>query len=610
MLRRQAAEPPPKGERRGRITLGVHAYTHDSAAALVRDGVVVAAAEEERFDGIKHTDAFPHGAVAFCLEQAGITLADVDEVAIAWQPGRNLVDRATALVRHFPRSLRSLRASEDGRIKGSLEIWNSIRRLPGTLQEHFGPAPGTRFSFLPHHDCHAASAFLVSPFSSAAILTCDACGEWDTTVSYVGDGTRMQCLSADTMPHSLGLVYAAVTEFLGFKVKCDEGKVMALAAFGEPVYRRQMQGMFSVNGGAELSVSPEFFRFQFDTKSRFYSQGMCELFGPSQTPGAVPSRRDMDLAASLQEATERVLKAKVEHLAARTGRRDFCVAGGVGLNSKANGWLLEQKVVDHLFVQPAANDAGAALGAALLAYWRGNQGERPVRPFSPYLGPGTDVAEGQQAAARLSLHARRVPRPEELAAELLCRGKIVGWHQGRMEFGPRALGNRSILADPRRPEMKDHVNAKVKFREPFRPFGPAILAEAQREYFEVTHPVPFMTHVLTVRPSMRTAIPATVHADGTARLQSCSSEDNPLFHSLIRAFERRTRIPVVLNTSLNVAGTPIAAKAEQSLRCLAGSDLDYLIVADTVVWKDEASGRLVDDVERELGRAPLGSDRS
>jgi carbamoyltransferase len=209
---------------------------------------------------------------------------------------------------------------------------------------------------------------------------------------------------------------------------------------------------------------------------------------------------------------------------------------------------------------------------------------------------------------RLGLQARAVPQPEETAAELLCRGKIVGWHQGRMEFGPRALGNRSILADPRRPEMKDHVNAKVKFREPFRPFGPAILAEAQAEYFAVEHPVPFMTHVLTVRPSMRETIPATVHHDGTARLQTCSSEQNPLFHSLIRAFQRRTGVPVVLNTSLNVAGMPIAVRAEQSLRCLVGSELDYLIVGDTVVWKDEASGRLVDEVERGLRQSPPGSD--
>jgi carbamoyltransferase len=288
-------------ERRApRVTLGVHAYTHDSAAALVQDGLVVAAAEEERFDGRKHTDAFPFHAVSFCLKQAGLSLADVDEVAIAWQPGRNLVDRAAALLRHFPHSLRSLRPSADGRIKGSLEIWNSIRRLPRTLVERFGPAPRTRFSYLPHHDCHAASAFFVSPFRSAAILTCDACGEWDTTVAFQGDDSGIVCLGADSMPHSLGLVYAAVTEFLGFKVKCDEGKVMALAAFGEPVYRSQMDRMFSVNGSDALHVSTEFFRFQFDTKSRFYSDGMRELFGPPQTPGHEPSRRDQDLAASLQ----------------------------------------------------------------------------------------------------------------------------------------------------------------------------------------------------------------------------------------------------------------------------------------------------------------------
>ncbi len=607
MWRPPVTDDVPRAGRPSRTTLGVHGYTHDSAAALVRDGVVVAAAEEERFDGRKHSDSFPRAAVAFCLKQAGITLADVDEVAVAWQPGRNLVERAAALVRHFPRSLRSLSASEDGRIRSSLEIWNGIRRLPRTLVGEFGPAPRTRFSYRPHHDCHAASAFLVSPFDRAAILTCDACGEWDTTVSYAGDGARMRQLASDTMPHSLGLVYAAFTEFLGFKVKCDEGKVMALAAFGEPVYRELLRGMFSVDGGARLSVATRYFRFHFDTKSRFYSQELCRALGPAQTPGTVPSRRDKDLAASLQEATERVLQAKVEQLVESTGTREVCVAGGVALNSKANGWLLEQGVVDRLFVQPAANDAGAALGAALLAYWDAASHERPRAEFSAYLGPDTDSRDARDVAGGLGLHVRAVPQPEELAAELLCRGRIVGWHQGRMEFGPRALGNRSILADPRRAEMKDRVNARVKFREPFRPFGPAILAEAQPEYFAVDHPVPFMTHVLTVRPAKRDAIPATVHHDGTARLQTCSRTGNPLFYSLIRAFERRTGVPVVLNTSLNVAGMPIAARAEQSLRCLAGSDLDYLVVGDTVIWKDEAAGRLVDEIERGLRQTPAGS---
>lgn len=588
----------PGREKASRITLGVHGFTHDSAAALVRDGEVLAAVEEERFNGVKHTDVFPKAAVDFCLKHAGISFADVDEVAIAWQPWRGFINRIAALARYFPGSLRILRGSEDGRIKSSQEIWSSIRRLPRTLVEHFGPAPRTRFRYLTHHDCHAASAFHVSPFTRAGILTCDACGEWDTTVAYVGNGRQFRQLAADSMPNSLGLVYAAVTEFLGFKLKCDEGKVMALAAFGDPAAcEAEMARMFSVDGDAALSVATRFFRFHFDTKGHFYSKRMCEVFGPAQTPKTTPSQRDKDLAAALQEGTERVIRAKFEHLAARTGHRDFCLAGGVGLNSKANGALLEQGVVDRLFVQPAANDAGSALGAALLAYWEGAGGERTPQDFSPYLGPDTNADEGARAARELGLNVRRIGRPEELAAELICQGKIVGWHQGRMEFGPRALGNRSILADPRRREVKDHVNAKVKFREPFRPFGPSILAEAQREYFLVDHPVPYMTHVLTVRPEKRDAIPATVHHDGTARLQTCSREGNPLYHALISAFARRTGVPVVLNTSLNVAGMSLAAYPEHSVQVLAKSDLDYLIVGDVVMWKNEEAGRLIDAIE-------------
>jgi len=578
------------------IALGIHAYTHDSAAALVRDGEVVAAAEEERFNGVKHTDAFPSGAIGFCLERAGIGLDEVDEVAISWQPWFKLPKRALAFVRHLPRSLVSLGPSPDGRIRGNLEIWNQIRILPRAVTRLFGPAPRTRFRYYRHHDCHAASAFLVSPFASASILSCDACGEWDTTALYHGKGASLHLLESEEMPDSVGLVYGALTQFLGFKIKSDEGKVMALAALGEPRFRADVRRLVGGANGSRPRVDTRFFRFHFDTKGQFYSDRMAELFGPPARPGSEPDARDRDLAASLQEVTEEAMIGLVRRLCEHTGLDSLCLAGGVALNSKANGRLLEDGVVRSLFVQPAANDAGTALGAALLACRQGSRGARAPRRFSPFLGPGGDDADTPGWARELGLSCRTIPDTTEVVAELLARGETVGWHQGRMEFGPRALGNRSILADPRRAEMKDHLNARVKFREPFRPFAPAVLDQARAEYFAVDHPVPHMTAVLLVRPAARERIPAAVHADGTARVQTCGREDNPLFADLIAAFGRRTGVPVLLNTSLNLSRMPIAATPRQSLRCLVESDLDFLCVGDLLVWKKDPLTQLVDEI--------------
>ena len=355
------------------ITLGVHAYTHDSAAALVCDGKVIGAAEEERFDGRKHSDAFPRGAIAYCLDEAGISLRDVDEVGVAWSPMLQLHLRLLAMLRYMPASLRGLFPSLDGRIDGSLRIWSSIWRLPNRILREFGPAPRTRFSNLVHHDCHAASAFLASPAEEAAILTCDACGEWDTTVCYSGRDSSLERLEAESMPHSLGLVYSALTQFLGFKVKSDEGKVMALAGMGKRSYRAEIARLMALDTEGRLEVDPAFFRFQYDTKGLFYSPGLVDLFGPAQTPGRPPSERDADIATSLQELTEEVLARKLERLRERTGATAFCIAGGVALNSKANGRMVESGVVDRLWVQPAANDAGAALGAAAARVLAGNR---------------------------------------------------------------------------------------------------------------------------------------------------------------------------------------------------------------------------------------------
>jgi carbamoyltransferase len=582
------------------ITLGIHAYTHDSAAAIVKDGRILAAVEEERFNGTKHSDAFPEQAIGYCLQAAGVDLQQVDIVAVSWAPFYQLGHRILSLVRHFPKSLEGLKPSRDRRIRGNLDLWSAIHGIPRKILQTFGRAPGTRFIFYRHHDCHAASAYYVSPFKRAAILTCDACGEWDTTVYYRAMEDRIEQLACDRMPNSLGLIYGAFTQYLGFQEKCDEGKVMALAAMADPVYLNQMKQVFRLNGKNGLTLDQRYFKFQYSTKNKLYSQALIDLFGPPPAAGNHPPLISRQIAASVQTQCEEVLIGMIHRLTRESGLRDICIAGGVALNSKANGRLLEQGVLDRLFVQPAANDAGTALGAALLAHIA--QGATPINrvAFSPYLGPEAAPAQCRQAVSGRALHCREVTAPARVAAGLLAAGQVIGWHQGRMEWGPRALGNRSILADPRDPQMKDRVNARVKFREAFRPFAPAILAEAQKDYFRCAHPVPHMTHVLTVRENMAERIPAAVHVDGTARLQSVGHQDNTVFSELIRSFGTMTGVPVVLNTSLNVQGMPIAAWPEQSLACLEKTDLDFLVLGSLVLCKTEEKKRLLTKVMGDL----------
>ena len=375
---------------------------------------------------------------------------------------------------------------------------------------------------------------------------------------------------------------------------------MALASMAPPAYLDQMEKLFRLDPRGSLRVATDHFRFHYDTKNRLYSQKLVQRFGPPPASGDNPSTRSKQVAASLQAQCENVLAGMFKKASRLTGDRDFCLAGGVALNSKANGWLVEQRVVDRLFVQPAANDAGTAMGAALLAFVSQGGGRIKRKPFSPYLGPESAINDCRSEIAAAGLFCRELHQPAEIVAGLLVQGQVLGWHQGRMEWGPRALGNRSILADPRDIRTKVRVNAKVKFRESFRPFAPAILQAAQKDYFRCEHPVPHMTHVLTVRENMVGHIPAVVHVDGTARLQTVTKEDNPKFADLIQAFYRRTGVPIIMNTSLNLNGMPIAAGAQQSIRCLTDSDLDFVIIGNLAVCKSEDKLALLDAVENEL----------
>jgi len=569
------------------IILGIHAYTHDSAAALIADGQLVAAAEEERFVGRKHTSRFPEQAIRYCLSEAGITLSDVDQVAIPWNPWANLGTRGLFMVRNFPKCLPGLRAEPSKEILGSIALWGAIRAIPSTLKRLFdGQKTKFQSHFVTHHDAHAASAFFVSPFDKAAILTIDGAGEWDVATLGIGEGNRIRILRRDPFPHSLGMFYGAITQYLGFQEKEGEGKVMALASFGEPSLRDKFRKFIQCNGAGEVSLNPNYFRFQYDTKRQWYSPKLVNHLGPARKPEEDISEHYQNVAATAQAILEDAGIALAQQAHKTTGLSELCLAGGVALNSVMNSRILnDSSSVEEIFIQPAANDAGGALGAAL---WVHHQlGGKRIPPMEHvFLGPAYTRQQVRDVLNRRELQYIEPTRPLELVAHLIAEGAIVGWFQGRAEWGPRALGNRSILADPRRKDMKDILNSRVKFRECFRPFAPAILAERVGEYFVNQHQSPFMLLVEKIRPEKIDEIPAVVHVDGTGRLQTVTQESNPKFYELIEAFDKLTGVPVILNTSFNVKGKPIVLTPEDAINCFFSTGIDVLYAEGLVAWKE------------------------
>jgi carbamoyltransferase len=558
----------------------------DAAASLVRDGRVIAAAAEERFSRIKHDRDFPDQASRFCLAWGGTTLPEVDRVALGWNPTVHLEPlqwRRSSRLRHHSEYLAAVPNL-------LMRQYSSPPRAHVTEQVHrfSDDVPPLRVDYVDHHLCHAAWAF-VSPFERPAVLTVDGFGERTTTLLGRCEHDRIDVLQRVERPHSLGSLYAAFTQHLGFRPNCDEGIVMSLAGMGDPDLLDEVRELVRLadDGSYELDLS--YFAF-FQESTRRVSPRFVQRFGPPRRDGEPVEDRHCALAASLQQVFEEAYLHLLRRLHDATGSADLVVAGGAALNCVANGLVLERTGFERMFIPPAAGDDGAATGAALYVTHALLGRPRSGEVFrDAALGPDCEPEDVQtlvDGARRRTWHPdpARVPA---VAARLLAEGRVIGWYRGRAEFGPRALGNRSILADPRSGEIKDHINAEIKFRQPFRPFAPSVLADRCGDLFERGDPSPFMLHAYRVRPEWEDALPGVLHTDGTARVQTVDRRDHADYAALIEAFDRLTGVPAVLNTSLNVRGQPIANTPEHALACFDSTALDYLFLGDTVLAKDD-----------------------
>ena len=565
--------------------LGINAYHADASAVLLKDGGIVAAVEEERLNRVKHAAGFPALAIQYCLQRAGIQIQDVAHIGIAQIPNAHLINDSTFVLHN------RLMFSHQGldRLR-SVERIRNIKTVLADLLHVPESDLAMAFHNLEHHVAHMASAFMVSPFQQSAILSIDGFGDFCSTMQGFGSGSQIEKLGSVLFPHSLGLFYTSVSQYLGFEKYGDEGKVMGLAPYGEPAYIDKMleiaqpadQGTFELNldyfthhlHGVEMSWdegTPHI--------GQIYSDKFCDAFGPPRKPDTEITDHHRNIAASLQTCLEFHLFRILNDLHRRTGSPNLCVAGGVAYNSVANGLIQKNTPFRECFIQPAAGDSGTALGVAF-HIWNTLLGHpREYVMQDVYLGPESSEAEMEQALHSFGASYQRYDDIEERAADLLASGKIVGWFQDRMEFGPRALGNRSILADPRQEEIKDTLNRRIKHRESFRPFAPSVLEEYVDAYFEDAFPSPFMQMVFKVRPEQRAKIPAIRHVDQTGRVQSVSKSVNPKFWRLIDAFRQRTGIPLLLNTSFN-ENEPIVCSPQDALHCFATTKMDALVLGN------------------------------
>lgn len=555
--------------------LGINCFSHDTSACLVVDGVAVAMGEEERFNRDRHTKAFPDSAIRFCLDEAGLEMRDLDAVAMAHQPATDFRRGATdALARLAPKRL-AAQAFVDGRLVARERAFRRRWSYANKPLYHVG-----------HHEAHAASAFFASPFDKAAVLTLDRGGDFLSTTLAVGEGSRLRTLAEVANPHSLGEVYSALTWYLGFEPNGDEGKVMGLASYGSERMAPDLSHLLRLRPDGRFKVNLSWFGYQREAKVPL-SKRFLERYGPPRVPESEIAEGHEGLAFAVQKLTEEAGLHVARALREASGAANLCLAGGVALNCVMNGRLLRDAGFENVFVQPAASDAGNALGAALWVFHHLRGGERAWSMDHPYLGRHLSDTEAEAAMARNGRPFRKVGDPAGVAAELLDAGKVVGWFQGRAEVGPRALGARSILADPRRAEMRDVVNSRVKRREWFRPFAPSVAHEAGAEYFSGYVDSPFMALAFDVVPAKRAVIPAVTHVDGTARVQSVKQSRNPLYARLIERFAALSGVPVVLNTSYNLRGEPIVHTPAQALADFERSEMDAAIIGPYVVEKEE-----------------------
>jgi carbamoyltransferase len=568
------------------VILGINAYHGDAAACLLKNGEILAACEEERFSRIKHCAGFPAQAIQACLDETGLSIYEVDHIAISRNPKANLSKKLLYGLQHGNKL--------SGLIKSRLSNAARVVRLRDEISNalKLSKSPKAKVHMIEHHLAHLASAFYVSPFEEAASLSIDGFGDFVSTKWALGKENKLKVLGQVGFPHSSGIFYTALTQYLGFPHYGDEYKVMALAAFGTPSFKAEFREIIypDVKKGFELELA--YFLHHnngvemnwdrgYPNLSVCYSQKLIDRFGPARAKGEPLDQRHYDLAASLQQAFEYIYFHLLNQLQKSTGSKNLCLAGGCAFNSVANGKIREKTPFEHLFIQPAAGDAGTALGSALYVQHTMLGQPRRTQLKHVYLGPQYQKKRIEQALVTSQLHYEELDEGQLIkkTAKALADGKILGWFQGRMEFGPRALGNRSLLADPRRKEMKDILNERIKHRESFRPFAPSILREETENYFETEDQDPFMVRVLKIKPEKQSAIPAVSHVDGTGRVQAVDQNTNPKYWSLIRNFQELTGVPVLLNTSFN-ENEPIVCSPEDALNCFAHSEMDALAIGN------------------------------
>ena len=595
--------------------LGISCYYHDSAACLLKNGGVIAAAEEERFTRKKHDNNFPKKSISYCLKEGGIDIKDIDIVAFYEKPLLKLDRILQMSLETYPKSFLNFYKILPGWLTSKLKVPSKLKKKLNYNGKVF---------FIEHHHSHAASAFFASPFNEATIVTIDGVGEWSTISIHHGKSNKIETLKEIYFPNSLGLLYSTITAYLGFKVLNDEYKVMGLAAYGKPSYYEKFkEKLIDIKDDGSFSLNMDY--FSYTHREQMFSKEFEKEFGQRRNPGEAIEERHKDIAASLQKLTEEIVLLIANHAYKLTNSKNLCMAGGVALNCVANGKILKNKIFENIWIQPAAGDAGGSLGAAL-AYWHKELGQ-PRDIFKDqmkgsYLGPSFNEKEIETELKLLKANYKKINSENliEIIANELSKEKTIGWFQGKMEFGPRALGGRSIIADPRSEKMQKELNLKVKFRESFRPFAPSILIEDVSDWFDLKKESPYMLLVADVKKELqiqmskedqtlfgidklnikRSSIPAVTHVDYSARVQTVHKETNPRYHNLLKKFKEITGCPVLVNTSFNVRGEPIVCSIKDAFNCFMGTNLDILVCENFILYKNDQDNSLKKNYQMEF----------